>query len=35
MVKLIIINPDNQDNYKNRFLNHYNNGGLYAWMRSL
>lgn len=32
MVKLIIINPDNQDNYKNRFLNHYNNGDLTAHM---
>jgi gamma-glutamyl hydrolase len=32
MVKLIIIDPKNQDKYKNRFLNHYNNGDLTAHM---
>ena len=32
MVKLIIIDPKNQNKYKNKFLNHYNNGDLTAHM---
>ena len=32
MVKLIIIDPKNQEKYKKKFLNHYNNGDLTAHM---
>ena len=32
MVKLIIINPNNQNKYKEQFLNHFNNGDLTAHM---
>ncbi len=32
MVKLIIINPNNQNKYKEEFLNHFNNGDLTAHM---